>query len=75
MCIYYVLLDCEELHIQNAFISGKDFSHRSHIHVSCKTGYQLSGTSLLICKDGEWNDYPPVCEKENDIKGKLLIWK
>ncbi|XP_064154909.1 sushi, von Willebrand factor type A, EGF and pentraxin domain-containing protein 1-like [Anguilla rostrata] len=39
------------------------YVHKSFIVYKCDEGYQMKGSSKIVCEDNVWSPKPPVCEK------------
>lgn len=45
---------------------GNSYSFNSQLTYSCDEGYELSGSSVIVClSTGNWSDVPPVCNIRN----------
>ncbi|KAJ8370467.1 hypothetical protein SKAU_G00104950 [Synaphobranchus kaupii] len=40
------------------------YGHRSYIVYECNEGYQMKGSSKIICEDNTWSPKPPICQKK-----------
>ncbi|CAH3021429.1 unnamed protein product, partial [Porites evermanni] len=52
--------------LKNGAISTVNFDNEGIIELSCHHGYKLSGSRVLQCVSGQWNDSIPQC-----LKGKI----
>ncbi|XP_035239332.1 membrane cofactor protein-like isoform X2 [Anguilla anguilla] len=41
------------------------YVHKSFIVYKCNEGYQMKGSSKIVCEDNVWSSKPPVCEKSD----------
>ena len=32
-------------------------------HFHCKRGFTIQGERTLVCKNGKWSSWPPICSK------------
>ncbi|KAM7451141.1 hypothetical protein ABFA07_001207 [Porites harrisoni] len=50
--------------LKNGAISTDNFDNEGIIELSCHQGYKLSGSRVLQCISGQWNDSIPQCLKD-----------
>lgn len=41
------------------------YVHKSFIVYKCDEGYQMKGSSKIVCEDNVWSPKPPICEKSD----------
>ncbi|XP_073244344.1 sushi, von Willebrand factor type A, EGF and pentraxin domain-containing protein 1-like isoform X3 [Porites lutea] len=46
----------------NGFVFGDNLQHHSNVQFWCAKGFVLRGSSIIQCKDGQWDAPFPVCE-------------
>lgn len=65
----YAISDCGDPNPANATRNDTDFAYGSVIEIMCDSGYDIIGSSTIICQaDGTWSDYP-ICNPS----GKVFI--
>ena len=53
-------------YISNSERTGSSFTYTSQLTYSCNKGYELAGSSVIVClSNGKWSDDPPVCSIKN----------
>ena len=62
-----VLIDCgDPSDLSNGSAIGSDYSYSSIIRFECDEGYELNGSSSVMCgDDGNWNASTPSCNLVN----------
>ena len=43
-------------------VKGATLKHNSIVEFSCDSSYELTGSKVLHCKDGQWNATTPSCK-------------
>ena len=57
----------------NGVKDGTDYRSGSNVTFSCNPPFDLVGSQMIICKDGQWSDSTPTCTSEH--KHLLLVVK